>query len=541
MGAESELGRVAKAAWRSKYIRVLGLLLWQEAIRAQTICVSFHDEHPSTSLAVIRSHIQIFHLEFVSMSVIVPAILAGGSGTRLWPLSREQFPKQFISLVTEQSLLQVTAVRASRLPNVTAPVTICGEDQRFLVAEQMRALGVTDAVTLVEPVGRNTAPAAACAAHLAISRHGGDALVLLMAADHVIPDTAAFAEAVAVAAKVAEAGRIVTFGIAPTGPETGYGYIRVGDALPQGGFALQDFIEKPHREKAEALLTEQGIYWNGGMFLFRADVFLAELERLEPEMSAQSKKAIASCRSDLDFVRLDAESFKACRNESIDYAVMEKTDKAAVVPLDAGWDDVGAWTFLDTLPKDPTGNVKRGDVWVENGERNLVHADSRLVALAGVSDTIVIETKDAVLVTTREHAQDVKKIVASLKKAGRSEAINHPTVYRPWGSYETIAMEDRFQVKRIVVKPGQKLSLQMHHHRAEHWIVVKGTAEITNGDKVFMLTENQSTYIPLGTTHRLVNPGKVPLELIEVQSGSYLGEDDIVRFEDVYGRTPEQK
>lgn len=475
------------------------------------------------------------------MSTLIPVILAGGTGSRLWPLSREMFPKQFINLTSEQSLLQVTAQRAAQLPDAAPVITICGEQHRFLVAEQMRTLGMSEAITLVEPSGRNTAPAAACAAHLALQKSGPDALVFLMAADHVIPNQAAFVAAVQVAVIAAQAGSIVTFGVKPTRPETGYGYIKTGKPISNGAFELSAFVEKPAKSRAEDFLKEGGYYWNGGLFLFRADVFLAELERLEPSMSDFAKKAVEFGKADLDFVRLEASNFNACRSESIDYAVMEKTNKAAVVPLDAGWDDVGAWTFMDTLPKDMDGNVQRGDVLIENGARNLVHADSRLVALAGVSDIIIVETKDAVLVTTREHAQDVKKIVASLKKAGRSEAINHPTVYRPWGSYETIAMEDRFQVKRIVVKPGQKLSLQMHHHRAEHWIVVKGTAEITNGDKVFMLTENQSTYIPLGTTHRLVNPGKVPLELIEVQSGSYLGEDDIVRFEDVYGRTPEQK
>ena len=474
-------------------------------------------------------------------SVLMPCIMAGGSGTRLWPLSREQYPKQFLNLTEAQSLLQVTARRAAKLAGVTPPVVICGEDQRFLVAEQMRAGGFKDAITLVEPAGRNTAPAAACAAHLALRRFGPDALVLLMAADHTIPDEAAFAKAVEVACVAAQAGKIVTFGITPTRPETGYGYLRAGAALGEGYQAVAAFIEKPLREKAEAFLAEGGYYWNGGLFLFRADVMLAELKHYEAAMEALAEKAVDNAKADLDFVRLDPESFKACRNESIDYAVMEKTDKAALVPMDAGWDDVGAWTFMDTLPKDANGNVKRGDVFIEGGKGNLVHADSRLVALAGVSDVIVVETKDAVLVTNRDNVQDVKKIVASLKKAGRNEAVNHPTVYRPWGSYETISLDDRFQVKRIVVKPGQKLSLQMHHHRAEHWIVVKGTAEITVGERVFMLSENQSTYIPLGEKHRLVNPGKVPLELIEVQSGSYLGEDDIVRFDDVYGRAPEKK
>ena len=375
-------------------------------------------------------------------SPLVPVIMAGGTGTRLWPLSREQFPKQFIALTDPSSLLQVTARRAQRLNGATAPLAICGEDQRFLVGEQLRGCGVP-AEVLIEPVGRNTAPAAACAALQAQRRHGEQALVLLMAADHVIADEAAFVQAVDTAVPVARAGRIVVFGIRPTRPETGYGYLRIGAARGDGAHELTRFVEKPDRATAEAFLAD--------------------------------------------------------------------------------------------------GNAVRGDTWLHNARNNLVHAGSRLVALAGVSDTIVVETQDAVLVTTREHAQDVKKIVARLKAEGRSEAVHHPTVFRPWGSYETVAMDERFQVKRIVVKPGQKLSLQMHHHRAEHWIVVKGTAEITIGEKVFMLSENQSTYIPLGEKHRLVNPGKLPLELIEVQSGSYLGEDDIVRFDDLYGRSPEKK
>ena len=470
-------------------------------------------------------------------SKLVPVIMAGGTGTRLWPLSREQFPKQFIALTDERSLLQVTALRASRIVDATAPLAICGEDQRFLVGEQLRGCG-TQSEVLIEPAGRNTAPAAACAALFAQARHGDQALVLLMAADHVIADEEAFVRAVELASGVARQGKIAVFGIRPTRPETGYGYIRTGAQRADGAYELAAFVEKPDRQRAEAFLSEGGYYWNGGLFLFRADVMLAELQRFEPELLAQARLSLEKARSDLDFVRLDPESFKACRSESIDYAVMEKTDKAAVVLLDAGWDDVGSWTFLDQQPKDDCGNAVRGDTWLHDAHNNLVHAESRLVALAGVSDTIVVETKDAVLVTTRGHAQDVKKIVARLKAEGRSEAVHHPTVYRPWGSYETVAMDERFQVKRIVVKPGQKLSLQMHHHRAEHWIVVKGTAEITVGEKVFMLTENQSTYIPLGEKHRLVNPGRVPLELIEVQSGSYLGEDDIVRFEDIYGRSP---
>lgn len=469
---------------------------------------------------------------------LVPVLMAGGTGTRLWPLSREQFPKQFLGLLEERSLLQVTAQRAAAIPGAASPVAICGEDQRFLVGEQLRELGIQDACVLIEPAGRNTAPAAACAALHAQAKYGEQALVLLMAADHVIADQAAFIRAVQTASQVARDGQIVVFGIQPTRAETGYGYLKVGVAQGDGAYRLQRFVEKPDRERAEAMLAEGGYYWNGGLFLFRADVMLGELSRFEPEMASQVRQALALAKADLDFVRLDARSFRACRNESIDYAVMEKTDKAAVVLMDAGWDDVGAWTFLDQQPKDSDGNAARGDIWLHNAHNNLIHASCRLVALAGVDDVIVVETKDAVLVTTREHAQDVKHIVAKLKLNGRSEAVQHSTVYRPWGSYETVAMDERFQVKRIIVKPGQKLSLQMHHHRAEHWIVVKGTAEITVGEKVFILTENQSTYIPLGEKHRLVNPGRVPLELIEVQSGSYLGEDDIVRFEDIYGRSP---
>lgn len=469
---------------------------------------------------------------------LVPCLLAGGSGTRLWPLSREQFPKQFLALDGPHTLLQNTALRAAGLPGATAPLAICGEQHRFIVAEQLREAGIAGGTVLLEPEGRNTAPAAACAAHWAQEKYGPEAMVFLMAADHVIPDQAAFAAAVAAAVKAAQQERIVTFGIQPTHPETGFGYIRAGAALGDGAYAIDAFVEKPPRSRAEAFLAEGGYYWNGGMFLFRADVFLSELRRFEPEMDMQCLQALARSARDIDFVRLDSASFKQARNESIDYAVMEKTDRAALVPLDAGWNDVGSWSFLETLPQDARGNVARGDVVLEDSEGSLVHASSRLVAMVGVKDQIVVETPDAVLVTTRSRAQDVKKIVQTLKAAKRSEATSHARVYRPWGWYETIAMADRFQVKRIQVKPGEKLSLQMHHHRAEHWVVVHGTARVTCGERVFLLSEDQSTYIPLGTTHRLENPGKVPLEIIEVQSGAYLGEDDIVRFEDVYGRTP---
>ena len=467
---------------------------------------------------------------------LLPVLLAGGSGTRLWPLSREQYPKQFLKLIDDKTLLQSTALRAQPLTGAVAPLAICGERHRFIVAEQLRDAGIEGGQVMLEPEGRNTAPAAAVAAHYAAEKLGPDSIVFLMAADHVIPDQAAFAQAVGAACELAAQGRIVTFGIQPTRPETGYGYMKIARPLGRG-YEIAAFVEKPALDKAQAYLKEGGYYWNGGMFLFQAKTFLDELKKFEPAMHAAAAEALAKGQRDLDFVRLDKTAFCKCRSDSIDYALMEKTRLAALVPLDAGWDDVGSWTFLGNLPRDAQGNVARGDVWMSDAQDNYVHAESRLVALAGVKDHIVVETADAVLVTTKERAQDVKKIVAALKAKKRSEAEDHPRVYRPWGSYETIAMAERFQVKRIIVKPGQKLSLQMHHHRAEHWVVVKGTARVTCGEKVYMLSEDQSTYIPLGHKHRLENPGKLPLELIEVQSGSYLGEDDIVRFEDVYGRS----
>lgn len=474
--------------------------------------------------------------------ILLPVLLAGGSGTRLWPLSRENFPKQFLPLMDRRSLLQNTALRAQALPGAVAPLAICGEQHRFVVAEQLREAGIPGAGILLEPEGRNTGPAAACAAHWAAEKYGPDTILFLMAADHVIPDQAAFAAAAKTAIAAAQAGQIVSFGIRPTHPEIGFGYIKAGDKLDgiAGASRIAAFVEKPPLAQAEAFLAEGGYYWNGGMFLFRADVFIAELERLEPAMNAACIAALAKSRRDIDFCRLDAEAFRGARSESIDYAVMEKTAKAALVPLDAGWDDIGSWAYLAKLPAtDARGNVARGDVLIEDSENSLVQATSRLVTLVGVKDLVVVETVDAVMVATRDRVQDVKKIVQRLKAAGRSEAVARPRVYRPWGWYETIAMSERFQVKRILVKPNEKLSLQMHHHRAEHWVVVKGTARVTNGDKVFLLAEDESTYIPLGHKHRLENPGKVPLELIEVQSGAYLGEDDIVRFEDVYGRTPD--
>ena len=467
--------------------------------------------------------------------MIVPVLMAGGSGTRLWPLSRELYPKQFLKLAGKHTMLQQTADRALALPGTTAPVVICGDEHRFIVAEQLTAM--EGRKIILEPVGRNTAPAAAVAALRVAASHGDDALIMLLPADHVIADQAAVAAAANQAATLAKAGHLVTFGIVPGHPETGYGYIRQGQALGDDGFAVDAFVEKPDRATAEGYLADGSYLWNGGMFVFRAGTLLAELEQHAPAVLRACRQALDAGQHDLDFLRLDAEAFKACPEDSIDYAVMEKTDKAAVVPLDAGWNDLGAWTYLgDINTPDSAGNVLHGDVLTADTRDTLVRAESRLVATVGVDKHVVVETADAVLVAPRDRVQDVKAIVQQLKAARRSESKHHPVVYRPWGSYETIALADRFQVKRIVVKPGAKLSLQMHHHRAEHWIVVKGTAIVTRGDDTLTLTEDQSTYIPLGTKHRLENPGVIDLELIEVQSGSYLGEDDIVRYQDDYNR-----
>lgn len=467
---------------------------------------------------------------------LLPVLLAGGSGTRLWPQSRELYPKQFLKLIDERSLLQNTALRAAALPGALPPAVICNQEHRFLVAEQLRQAGVQTPSVILEPEGRNSAPAAAVAAHFASERFGAETLVFLMAADHVIEDQEAFAEAVNLAVKQAQAGYIVAFGIVPTRAETGFGYVQAGEALPEGGRRVARFVEKPTQDKAERFLAEGAYLWNSGMFLFRADRFLAELQTFEPEMSEHAARALREASLDLDFIRLAPEAFAGCRADSIDYAVMEKTRCAAVVPLDAGWDDVGSWKYLARLPADERGNHVHGDVLLEDADNNLVHAGSRLVAVVGLKNHVVVETADAVLVTTQDAAQDVKKIVQRLKALGRSEATHHARVYRPWGWYETLALGPRFQVKRIQVLPGKKLSLQMHHHRAEHWVVVCGTGRVVCDEKEYLLSEDQSTYISLGHRHRLENPGKIPLEVIEVQTGAYLGEDDIVRFADVYGR-----
>ncbi|OWK40085.1 Mannose-1-phosphate guanylyltransferase 1 [Pseudomonas oleovorans subsp. oleovorans] len=468
--------------------------------------------------------------------MLFPVIMAGGTGSRLWPLSRQLNPKQFLPLVDDQlSMLQATIQRLQGL-DVGLPRLICNEQHRFLAAEQLRQMGMDGANILLEPVGRNTAPAIALAALQAVAE-AGDALLLVLAADHLIQDVGAFHASILTALPLAEAGKLVTFGIVPTHPETGYGYIERGGVCGEGGFAVSRFVEKPDLATARNYLASGEYFWNSGMFLFRASRYLEELERFQPEILAACRKALAGGQQDMHFTRVDAEAFAACPDDSIDYAVMEKTSDAAMVPLNAGWSDIGSWSALwDVSSKNAEGNVLKGDVLAQASRNTYVHAEHRFVATVGVEDLVVVETKDAILVAHKDHVQDVKKVVESIKADGRQEHINHREVYRPWGVYDSIDNGQRYQVKRITVKPGAKLSVQMHHHRAEHWIVVSGTAKVTNGEKTYLVTENQSTYIPVGQVHALENPGVVPLELIEVQSGSYLGEDDIVRFEDVYGR-----
>ena len=468
--------------------------------------------------------------------MIVPVIMAGGSGTRLWPLSRSQNPKQFLSLTGKHTMLQQTLERLSGL-KMGKPLTLCNEDHRFVVAEQLRDINALGPIIL-EPVGRNTAPAIALAA-LVDQQQGQDSMLLVLAADHVIENKAAFHDSVKKAIPLAKKGHLVTFGIVPTSPQTGYGYIRSGAGI-ESGFAVDRFVEKPDLETAQSYLESGNYFWNSGMFLFRSSAYLAALELHRPDILEACTAAIATLTPDLDFVRLNTEAFAACPDESVDYAVMEKTDKAVVVPLDAGWNDIGSWTAVwDVMEKDSEGNAAKGDVMLEDSQDCLIMGDDRLVCLLGVKDCIVVDTKDALLIADKTRVQDVKILVNQLKEAGRPEWRIHREVYRPWGHYDSIGSGSRYQVKRISVKPGAKLSVQMHHHRAEHWIVVSGTAMVTKGDETFLVTENQSTFIPLGTVHALENPGKVPLELIEVQSGTYLGEDDIVRLEDRYGRAPE--
>jgi|TARA_B110000259_G_scaffold72302_1_gene85077 mannose-1-phosphate guanylyltransferase len=464
------------------------------------------------------------------MTVIKAVIMAGGSGTRLWPLSRAAHPKQFLALHGDDTMLQATVKRLSGL-NVKSSVTICNEEHRFFVAEQLREIDALDSIIL-EPVGRNTAPAIA----LAALTSNEDDLLLVLAADHVIQDQAAFTKAVADAVPLAEAGKLVTFGIVADKPHTGFGYIKRG--VEQGaGFVVDQFVEKPSIELAQDYLDSGEYYWNSGMFLVRANRYLSELSKFRPDIYEVCKLSVTEVTVDQDFIRIDSETFKGCPSESVDYAVMERTEDAVVVPMDAGWSDVGSWSSLwDVSAKDHNGNSSAGDIILHEVNNSFVRTDGKLVAAIGVDDLVIVSTKDVLLVAHKDSVEDVKFIVAKIKSDLRPEWKQHREVFRPWGKYDSIDHGGRYQVKRITVRPGAKLSVQMHHHRSEHWVVVSGMAKVSISGKSFLLTENESTYVPVGEIHSLENPGKVNLELIEVQSGAYLGEDDIVRFEDLYGR-----
>lgn len=468
--------------------------------------------------------------------MIIPVIMAGGAGSRLWPLSRELMPKQFLKLNDDKTMLQSTINRLDGL-GLSLPLVICNEEHRFIAAEQLREVNQLKNNIILEPVGRNTAPAIALAAFTSL-KNGTDPLLLVLAADHVIRDTKAFQQSVKEATELAKLDQLVTFGIVPTKPETGYGYIKRGAAEHGNAYKVVEFIEKPNIATANQYLKSGEYYWNSGMFMFKASVYLKELKQHRPDIYAACELSLQEVEPDLDFIRINKEAFFACPDDSIDYAVMEKTSSALVLPLDAGWNDIGSWTSLwDVSEKDAHGNVNHGDVLTTASSNNFIFAETSLVAMVGMENVIVVQTKDALLVAAKDKVQEVKSIVEQLKNAERREHIIHREVYRPWGKYDAVDSGLRYQVKRITVNPGQKLSVQKHHHRAEHWIVVSGTVSVTVNDKTSLLSENQSIYIPLGAVHSLENPGLIPVELIEVQSGSYLGEDDIVRFSDCYGRT----
>jgi mannose-1-phosphate guanylyltransferase / mannose-6-phosphate isomerase len=465
---------------------------------------------------------------------MIPVILSGGSGTRLWPLSRGQYPKQFLPLTSEHTMVQETLLRLTGLAGIKSPIAVCNEDHRFMMAEQLWEIGVKPAAIILEPVGKNTAPAVAMAA---LSAKSEDEVLLVLPADHVITDIKSFHLAIAQAEHLAKQGKLVTFGIVPTHAETGYGYIMKDSKQQDSAYKVAAFVEKPDLATAQNYLKSGNYLWNSGMFAFTVGSFLTELEKFNPEMLAVCKQALNAAIKDLDFTRLDKAIFSTCPADSIDYAVMEKTDQAVVIPLDAGWNDVGSWSALwDVTEKDAFGNAISGDVLTVDTKNSYIYAENKLVTVIGLDNLVVVETKDAVMIASKDRVQEVKQIVDQLKQLDRSEAQVHRKAYRPWGHYDSVDSGDRHQTKHIVVKPGAKLSLQKHHHRAEHWVVVKGTALVTRGDEQILLTENESIYIPLGTTHRLENPGVIPLEIVEVQSGSYLGEDDIVRFGDNYGR-----
>ena len=471
---------------------------------------------------------------------ILPVIMAGGSGTRLWPLSRSLYPKQFLSLVEDASLLQATLLRLDRL-ECSTPLIISNNEHRFIVAEQLRQAGFNDFDIILEPVGRNTAPAIALAALHAL-KDGDDPIMLVLAADHVIQNVDAFCSSVILAQTQAAQGKMVTFGIVPSRAETGYGYIRQGEAVAESVYKVDSFVEKPDQITAETYIRDGNYLWNSGMFMFKASAYLDELEKFRPDILSACKLAMASVSIDLDFIRLEEAVFTACPDDSVDYAVMEKTNHSVVVPMDAQWCDVGSWNSLwDISTKDGNGNVTYGDVIHYNSNNNYVYAESSLVTTIGADDLVIVQTKDALLIAKQNQVQDIKKVVDVLKRENRSEHISHREEYRPWGRYDSVDQGGRYQVKRITVKPGERLSTQMHYHRAEHWVVVAGTAKVTRGDEVFIVTENESMFIPVGVVHTLENPGKVPLEVIEIQSGTYLGSDDIVRFDDKYGRIKDNK
>jgi mannose-1-phosphate guanylyltransferase len=470
--------------------------------------------------------------------MIVPVILAGGSGTRLWPLSRKHYPKQLIELMNKNSMIQDTLKRLEGNDNIGQPVVICNDEYRFMIAEQMRKINIDPALIILEPVGKNTASAIAVASMMIKAKYD-DPVLLILPADHLIENVANFHDMINIGNNAAETGKLVTFGIIPDEPETGYGYIRKADNLSDfdNVYKIDKFVEKPCLKDAKKYINSGKYCWNSGMFMFKASIILEELKKFAPDIVKICQKAVTKGQEDLDFFRLDKKSFELAPSDSIDYKVMEKTSLGVIIPCDIGWSDIGSFNALYRAQKgDKNQNVINGDVLLDDVENSYINAKDKLVAAVGVKDLIIVQTKDAVLVTHQSKAQDVRKIVKKLEKEQRPEIVTHSKIYRPWGHYETMDISDRFQVKRLTVNPGAKLSLQKHFHRAEHWTVVAGSAIITNGDKELMLNEDQSTYIPIGVVHRIQNPGKIPLEIIEVQSGSYLGEDDIVRYDDVYGR-----